>query len=252
VHGRDEPLSRLPSAAEPVQLNETIHQIDVLDFTTCNDEPLLHADINTEWDDNHAAMELDSPRFDVGLSPHEWIDDSDLNTYTDLLNHLQPVELPTPMSTYINENNATTPTTTPTYALSALDDQINELGITKTEFYDRLRSQNTINTANRIRAHFDGGSMATTTDQLHCLWFYKELRPTDQFRTLQVADNHRHCPTGIGFLCFPTASDDKCFIRCLYTPSLPATIVSPHDAGIQYKCTGYSCASNFDGSDCSL
>jgi hypothetical protein len=24
-----------------------------------------------------------------------------------------------------------------------------------------------------LRAHFDGGSMATTTDQLHCLWHYR-------------------------------------------------------------------------------
>jgi hypothetical protein len=93
--------------------------------------------------------------------------------------------------------------------------------------------------------------MATTTDQCQCLWFYRTFTTTEHPQTLQVADNHKHHPVGFGFLCIPTTTG-SCFIRCLYTPTLPATIVSPFDAGIQHGCCGYSSASSFDGARCTV
>jgi hypothetical protein len=222
---------------------------DTLDFSTNSEEPLLQNNVYTQWDiDNDLPDALMSSRLHLGLSPADWIDETDIS-----MHDLHPIELPTLLHTAHDDLDCKeTSDATPTHALSALDGKINELGITKTEFYDRFRSQTTIDTNNGIRAHFDSGSMASTTDQLHCLWFYTELSQFDSVRTLQVADNHQHRPTGIGFLCLPTSSNEQHFIRCLYTPTLPATIVSPHDAGIQYNCDGYSCASNFDGSNCSI
>jgi hypothetical protein len=61
----------------------------------------------------------------------------------------------------------------PIHALSALDQQLAELGITCTEFYTNLRSKHHRAEEETVRAHFDGGLMATTTDQLRYLWYYK-------------------------------------------------------------------------------
>jgi hypothetical protein len=99
--------------------------------------------------------------------------------------------------------------------------------------------------------HFNGGSMATTTNQCQCLWFYHVFAESERRQTLQVADNTKHHPVGFGFLCVPTTTG-SCFIRCLHTPTLPATIVSPFDAGIQHGCCGYSSTSSFDGARCTV
>jgi hypothetical protein len=231
-----------------------ICQIDEIDMTTIAiPEFSVINEITTACSiDADYPVDLDSPRYEVGLSPHDWIDDitDDLNDL-DFLQSVQPPILPYDHHQFLTTDDISM--NTPANVLLAINDQINELGLTKTEFYDYLRNTDPV-LANQtsVRAHFDGGSMATTTDQLYCLWYYKELNHTDPARVLQVADNHRHHSQGIGFLRLPTTSNDTCFVRCLYTPTLPATIVSPHDAGIQYQCNGYSCASNFDGTDCSI
>jgi hypothetical protein len=41
-------------------------------------------------------------------------------------------------------------------------------------------------------------------------------------------------------------------VFCLYTPSLPATIVSPFSLGLQLHSRGYTCVSNFDSCDCTV
>jgi hypothetical protein len=160
VHGRDEELlSRLPSAAEP--MHATYQFDDILDFSSNRDEPILNANIKTEWneeDDNDLA-DFISSRLALDLSPFDWISDDDENTCDPPTSLSDPFDLPTPTSDSQPEHT----TKTPTYALSAVDAQINELGILKTEFYDRLRTQNANLLENvRLRAHFDGGSMATT------------------------------------------------------------------------------------------
>jgi hypothetical protein len=253
VPGRDDDdISRLSSAAEPK--HTMICQIDEIDMSTDTipKSSVVNAITTACLIDDDNPVDFDSPRYNVGLSPHDWIYETD-DEYDsfDFPQSIQSPILSSDHHQFITDNS--TPTTTPRNALLAIEDQINKLGITKTEFYDNLRNiYPTLTNRASLRAHFDGGSMATTTDQLCCLWFYKDLNSTDPGRVLQVADNHRHHSKGIGFLRLPTKSNDTCFVRCLYTPTLPATIVSPHDAGIQYQCSGYSCASNFDGTNCSI
>jgi hypothetical protein len=253
VHGRDDiNVLRLPSAAEPRQTNMICPNNELnTTIPIADEELLLTAQIAATWD---YTSEFDSTRFTVDLSPFYWIDDTedDTNNNDDYVDILSPVQLPTYYEE-LSEPPETIFTITPNCALSAVDHQIRELGITKSEFYGQLRSNDSIlSTDAPIRAHIDGGSMATTTDQLHCLWYYSKLRDTDSIRMLQVADNHRHRPEGTGFLRLPTSQNDTCFVRCLYTPTLPATIVSPHDVGIQHQCTGYSCTSNFNGTECCI
>jgi hypothetical protein len=264
VHGRDESLSRLPSAAEPTQ-PITICQLDFLDSTTIHDHPILHALITTDWND------LPTETSNGDIANDERFRTCYRNTITDdtsvlsVDDHqeanelLHAVQFPDPHeSTYSNYDDVDTDpsTTTSINELSALDDQLQQLGLTRSEYYARLRIDESAIFDNdvTIHAHFDGGSMASTTDKQHCLWHYRDFDATEHPQMLQVADRHQHRPLGIGFLRVPITSraDDStsCLVRCLFTPTLPATIVSPHDIGIQYQCIGYSSMSNFDGSNC--
>jgi hypothetical protein len=150
--------------------------------------------------------------------------------------------------------NTATETNPNVDTLLALDHQLNELGLSRSEFYSKLRHNNN-SCRTKLRAHFDGGSMATTTNQLHYLWYYRSFEPNEHPQALQVADRNCHQPTGTGFLRIPIlqrAEQTTCLVQCLYTPTLPATIVLPFDLGIQYRCNGYSCASKFSGSACTV
>jgi hypothetical protein len=221
VPGRDDSLvSRLPSAAEPEPLEhntELIYQVDVLDTSKINMEDFTDENLvpDTSLDYDNPLIDFDSPRLNVNLSLYDWIDEN--NDYdNDFLSSVKlPTTLPTAHRSHATDNDLCF--ITPVSALSALDNKISEVGITKSEFYDRLRSDDTHPMSeSSVRAHFDGGSMATTTDQLHCLWYFAKLRDTDSIRMLQVADNNRHRPEGIGFLRIRILHNDSCFIRCLY------------------------------------
>lgn len=58
-----------------------------------------------------------------------------------------------------------------------------------------------------LLAHFDGGSMATTTDFLHALWHF---RPFDDHNPpqapLKVTDQRSHYPVGFGSLAIPSSN----------------------------------------------
>jgi hypothetical protein len=75
------------------------------------------------------------------------------------------------------------------------------------------------------RAHFDDGSQAVTTDASELLWAFRLVR-TKLY--LKDAGGNKHSPIGFGYFRIP-ASTPMGFIMvgCWYTPSLPATIVSP-------------------------
>jgi hypothetical protein len=105
-----------------------------------------------------------------------------------------------------------------------------------------------------LPAHFDGGSMATTTDFPYALWYYCEFNDDDPPQApLEVADQQSHYPIGFGFLAIPSSDPSgHTFVYCLLTPSLPATIVSPFSVGLQYNARGYSCITNFDTRECSI
>jgi hypothetical protein len=256
VPGRGEAnFPRLPSAAEPAHGQTFITAIcpseDYIDSANNdNDETFLVATINTTWstDDTitNTISNIDLECLELNLPNDDWIDNFD---------DIVPCSLPSIGTTdhFLSSDDANdTPANVPltVNALSDLDRQLRELGIARSDFYTNLRSTDSF-LQFPLRAHFDGGSMATTTDQRQYLWFYRDYNETERPQTLQVADNHKHHPVGFGFLCIPTTTG-SCFIRCLHTPTLPATIVSPFDAGIQHGCCGYSCASSFDGVHCTV
>jgi len=74
----------------------------------------------------------------------------------------------------------------------------------------------------------DGGAQASTTDCLDYLFHYRSLPAKSA--TLKVADNTLHYLIGSGYLRV-AAHTAAGFIMVLtfYTPTLPATIVSPND-----------------------
>jgi hypothetical protein len=86
----------------------------------------------------------------------------------------------------------------------------------------------------------DGGAMTGTTDRLDFLWHIRWLPKDKRLATLKVADNTPHYPTGaIGYLCILTHDDlDFRMCECYYTPTLPATIISPDAMGKQFGCRG--------------
>ena len=142
-----------------------------------------------------------------------------------------------------------------TKALHALDIALQHTGQSRSFYYAALRrDEPLLNFDAPVRAHMDGGAMASTTNRLDLLWHLQWIPSTQHHLiTLKVADNRSHHPTAIGCLHIPT-SDSLGYrlITCYYTPTLPATIISPDAMGVQLDCSGYTSVSNFDGSDCSV
>ncbi len=102
-----------------------------------------------------------------------------------------------------------------------------------------------------LLAHMDAGSMASTTNSLAFLW---EFHPMDgSLITLRVANSTPHHPTGIGFLRIPILGPSGfASVWTFYTPSLPATIISPSSIATDLGCVGYSSFANLNGVHCSL
>ena len=138
-----------------------------------------------------------------------------------------------------------------TRALHALDLKLRVIGQHRSAFYGQLRQDVPTVVA---CAHADGGSMATTTDRLDLLWHVKWIPEGERRNTaLRVADDRAHHPTAQGFLRVPTDSISGFrMVRSYYTPTLPATILSPQAMGSLFHCRGYISISSFDGTDCSL
>jgi hypothetical protein len=83
-------------------------------------------------------------------------------------------------------------------ALYHHDLYVRTIGTTRIQHYAQLRSTQPHLTR---RAHADGGSMASTTDQLQFLWHYHN--DPDIHVVLRVADSRGHHPTGVGYLKIP-------------------------------------------------
>lgn len=183
---------------------------------------------------------------------------SQLDANDGTLSDYSPVGLPdgTPI-TYLSPSVAHTasfghdqPSMT---ALHALEAHLCVHAITRTTFYQNIRaiSPDKFGPTAPLRAHTDGGSMATTTNRKSYLWYYCKLSPVKQRPILRVADSREHHPVGIGFLRVPTkGSPGSHMARCFYTPTLPATILSPSSMARDHRCTGYSTMSTFAGDDC--
>ena len=251
--------ARLPPAAKvrsssPVAVFE-IDYVDLVDVASS--DPALdkffassgHVDPNQSFpdpsdDDNNNLDLFDDAHDDDSASPSFF--DSSYDAV------LFPAVVPCPAMSDMDLMTACTDALDPgTKALHALDLKLQAIGQTRSAFYGQLRKDVPAVTT---CAHADGGSMATTTDRLDLLWHLKWI-PQGELRNtaLRVADDRAHHPTAHGFLRVPTDSiSGFCMVQCYYTPTLPATILSPHAMGRQLHCRGYTSISNFDGTDCSL
>ena len=103
------------------------------------------------------------------------------------------------------------------------------------------------------KAHVDGGSQATTTHHKELIWDLKPFPPGQTPPKLQVADTNAHHPVGIGFLRLPIHGSTKpLMVETFFTPTLPATILSPARLGRQHGFRGYSIVAFFHGGDSAL
>ena len=138
-------------------------------------------------------------------------------------------------------------------ALHGLDFTLAALGQSRREFYQTFRCEHPdFNRRHHVQGHLDGGAMATTTNRLHLLWHVEDIPHRSVI--LKVADNHPHYPQKQGYLCVPTpdTSTGTTLVPCYFTPSLPATIISPDAAGRALGCHGYTSLSLFDTGNCEV
>ena len=172
------------------------------------------------------------------------IDDMDPSSFKETL---CSVSLP-PIETVLPES---TQTTLPPViqALHQFEHDIRTLRVSAIAHYQDLRvSTVELHATLPPRGHVDGGAMANTTDRLDYLWSYRECTPDERrsLPRLQVADDTVHIPHGYGYIKVPCQEDPGyLFMLCLYTPQIPATIVSPDRLGRTLSCTGYHTYSDF-------
>jgi hypothetical protein len=136
-------------------------------------------------------------------------------------------------------------------ALYGVEYLMRQTGLCRSRLHAKLQSEEPLLRLDQgIHGHFDGGSMATTTDKLDLLWHVEQVsRPP----ALKVADDYAHYPTHRGYLRVPTSGDYGYeMVPSFYTPTLQATIISPDNMGQKLGCSGYLTMSNFDGTDCRI
>jgi hypothetical protein len=132
------------------------------------------------------------------------------------------------------------------HELHALDPLLRETKQSRSAFYQDLSRRDSEDSCTKGRAHVDGGAQTSTTDQLHLLWHYTEFSSDRKVPTLRVADETPHYPTGYGYLKTPSLTGNGYhMVACFYTPTLPATLISPDRIGKAFKCEGYSTLSLF-------
>ena len=190
---------------------------------------------------------------DPSIHPSRDLDSSPLAN-NHLLHSLSSTTVPVPAVTDMDFLTTCAADIDPgTKALHALDTALQKSGQSRSFHYAALRhDEPLLNSEAPVHAHMDEGAMASTTDRLDLLWHLRWL-PTNQqhLTTLKVADNRSNHPTAVGFLQIPTTdSTGHRMVKCYYTPSLPATIISPDAMGVQFRCRGYTSISNFDGTNC--
>ena len=141
-------------------------------------------------------------------------------------------------------------------ALHRFKADVLELGISAIDFYQDLRVSS-IHLSDSVppKGHVDGGALATTTDRLEYIWSYREYQSDElpQVTRLRVADDTIHVPRGAGYLKVPcTTNPGFMFVRCFYTPQIPATILSPNAITRLYGCKGYSTYSDLIDNSASM
>ena len=256
--GDDQVVSPLPSAAESgsmdfVDAADAAFDMDICNVDEIDDDVWLDDDFfaSSGFVDPRSASTVVEPDVADGLSVSDdsVADDSSLSSdfrihSVDVVeSHLSDSALLT-RSVETNDPCAR--------ALYLLDLRINATGLSANEYYTKLQAEEDLLSADApLRVHMDGGSMATTTNRKDYLWHYRPLR--NQAVTLRVADETPHYPTGVGFLRVPSTNAQGFeTVRCYYTPSMNATILSPDAARRQFECRGYTTVSNTVGGSCSV
>ena len=130
----------------------------------------------------------------------------------------------------------------PLSALYGLDRILHSLDLSCSAYYDCLHVlEPALGPDAPIHAHMDGGSQATTCPHVDLLWHLQMYLASIHVPALHVADAHpHHYLIGEGYLCVPYLQGGCMLIQCFYTPSLPATILSPDAAGCKLGCQGWS------------
>jgi len=132
-------------------------------------------------------------------------------------------------------------------ALHALDLHLSETKISHSEFYSAQQSVQ----GTSLRGHMDGGAQASTTDCLDYLFHYRSLPAKSA--TLKVADNTPHYPIGSGYLRVAAYTvSGYIMVPTFYTPTLPATIVSPSDLGSKLGCSSFTTFASLSDMECCL
>ena len=142
------------------------------------------------------------------------------------------------------------------HALCDLSRQVLELDVRAVDLYADLRAVSPLlSPVVAPKAHVDGGSIATTTDRLEYLFCYRKFT-SDERRTmvrLKVADDTVHVPEGAGYIKVPCRNGpDFLFVRCFYTPQIPATILSPDSVAWSLQCSGCATFSDLVGNSASM
>jgi len=109
------------------------------------------------------------------------------------------------------------------------------------------------NTNGQLCGHMGGGSMVNICHHSALFWGKIHSFKESEHPILQVADKFEHHAQGWGYIHIPL---DTMYgyakVRCLYTPSLEADILSPDYSGKFLHCRGYVSVSNFDGQGCGI
>jgi len=137
-------------------------------------------------------------------------------------------------------------------ALHALNLHLHETQVSQSQYYSKLLVEEpTMQGNTTLHGHMDGGAQASTTDRLDYLFHYRSFSSSST--TLKVADNTPHYPVGMGFLRLPAHTTlGYVMVPTFYTPTLPATILSPSELGDKLRCQLFTCFTSFDNANCSL
>ena len=141
-------------------------------------------------------------------------------------------------------------------ALHYMSQCTEDYGVSVVDAYKSLRLEPELRPELPPSGHLDGGALASTTDRIEYLWCYRHATPEERrtkFPRLRVADDTVHVPHGIGYLKTPCDNfPGYVFVETLYTPQIPATILSPDCLARALKCKGYSTYSDFVDNSASL
>jgi len=132
-------------------------------------------------------------------------------------------------------------------ALHALDLHLCQTQSSWLQFYAMLSD----NMEHELCGHMDGGAQASTTNHLEYLFHYHLLGKNST--TLKVADDTPHYPVGLGFLRITADTDLRyVMVPTFYTPTLPATIISPSNLGSKMSCASFTTFASLTDKDCSI